>query len=145
MEEDQALGIGSRRAPPPNEHGIEDRARKFCPILLRIPIRKLNETPTDVFFGTSHFGPYLAAKVIKASIPLVTKRSTDTKDDEGTKQGAPYIPLSDVHLSYKRASSHIDDVKPFSMQSQIRELLALCPRQEEADRYVEAFFQRYNA
>ncbi|OCF37822.1 hypothetical protein I316_00046 [Kwoniella heveanensis BCC8398] len=53
------------------------------------------------FFGTSHFGPQLAAKVIRSM---------------------PSVPLSDVRHAPSRGISRLDGVKPYTLESQTRDL-----------------------
>ncbi|ORY35424.1 fungal-specific transcription factor domain-domain-containing protein [Naematelia encephala] len=85
-------------------------------------------TTTELFFGTSHFGPQLAATVI-----------------EGRKR-SPVIAVSDVRQGPAHGMSSADDTKPYTLSLQLRELFPFLPtRKEQCDRYVRCFFERYNA
>ncbi|WVF72683.1 hypothetical protein IAT40_007501 [Kwoniella sp. CBS 6097] len=75
------------------------------------------------FFGTSHFGPQLAAKVIRSM---------------------PSVPLSDVRHAPSRGISRLDGVKPYTLESQTRDLVSYLPARDECDRFVRRFFERYN-
>ncbi|WVQ99897.1 hypothetical protein IAU59_007040 [Kwoniella sp. CBS 9459] len=102
MEENEAHGVGSMRLHSGPWAGT--KAEK-------------------TFFGTSHFGPQLAAKVIRS---------------------IPSVPLSDVRHAPSRGISRLDGVKPYTLESQTRELISYLPEREECDRYVRRFFERYN-
>ena len=96
-------------------------------------------TRTEVFFGTSHFGPQLAAKIIRVShSPLFESGPVSYP------QGAPSVPLSDVRHIPLRGVDQIDDTRPYTLVSQIRQLLPLIPKKEKCDRYVRHFMDRYN-
>ncbi|WWC71673.1 uncharacterized protein I206_105631 [Kwoniella pini CBS 10737] len=103
MEENEARGVGSMRT----HRGPWDDGKG-----------------EKTFFGTSHFGPQLAAKVIRSM---------------------PTVPLSDVRHAPYRGASRLDSVKPYTLESQTRELISHLPAQEECDRYVRRFFDRYNS
>ncbi|WVW85748.1 hypothetical protein I302_107786 [Kwoniella bestiolae CBS 10118] len=103
MEENEAYGVGSLRTHTgPWDEGKGEKT----------------------FFGTSHFGPQLAAKVIR---------------------GMPTVPLADVRHAPYRGASRLDGVKPYTLESQTRELVIYLPEREECDQYVRRFFDRYNS
>ncbi|WWC63185.1 uncharacterized protein I303_105785 [Kwoniella dejecticola CBS 10117] len=103
MEENEARGVGSMRVHTgPWDDGKGEKT----------------------FFGTSHFGPQLAAKVIRSM---------------------PTVPLSDVRHAPYRGTSRLDGVKPYTLESQTRDLISHLPAQDECDRYVVRFFDRYNS
>ncbi|KAK8854883.1 hypothetical protein IAR55_003622 [Kwoniella newhampshirensis] len=102
MEENEAYGVGSMRT-------------------LRGP--RGNEEGEKTFFGTSHFGPQLAAKVIRST---------------------PAFPHSDVRHGPLYGTTRIDNTKSYTLESQTRELLSHVPPREECDLYVRRFFERFN-
>ncbi|KAK4684685.1 hypothetical protein P7C73_g5485, partial [Tremellales sp. Uapishka_1] len=101
MEEDGVGGVGSLRDQKGKEEVEMDRT----------------------FFGTSHFGPQLAAKFIN---------------------GVPSVPLCDVHRGPRPAQTFTSDTRPFTLASQLRGLISLLPRRQLCDVMVQAFFARYN-
>ncbi|OCF57395.1 hypothetical protein L486_04853 [Kwoniella mangroviensis CBS 10435] len=103
MEENEAYGVGSLRTHTgPWDGGKGEKT----------------------FFGTSHFGPQLAAKVIRSM---------------------PTVPLADVRHAPYRGASRLDGVKSYTLESQTRQLVGYLPAREECDRYVRRFFERYNS
>jgi len=61
------------------------------------------------------------------------------------KRRTPLLSLSDVRHCPPRGLTQIDDTKPYTLVSQIRCLVALLPRREKCDRYVQCYFERYNS
>ncbi|WWD18968.1 hypothetical protein CI109_103425 [Kwoniella shandongensis] len=102
MEENEAHGVGSMR-------------------ILRGPWGDRGREKT--FFGTSHFGPQLAAKVIRSG---------------------PKVLLNDVRQFVQHGTTQIDKARPYTLESQTHKLLGHVPKREMCDVYVRRFFERFN-
>ncbi|KAL7423442.1 hypothetical protein Q5752_001022 [Cryptotrichosporon argae] len=76
------------------------------------------------FYGTSHFGPRIAAQVMHGA-------------------GNPTL-ADDVAEHVPRPKSLCADLKDSTLAHQIRHLVAQLPRREDCSRFVDAFFDKYN-
>lgn len=67
MEEDEVAGIGSRRRNEGGD-GLEEESE------LPESADRAVADDAEVFFGTSHFGPQMAAKVVRVSFAVLVPR-----------------------------------------------------------------------